>query len=125
VGLGPKGASEKPGGRQALPPRAIEPIRLRAAGDALGLAGVAQEPLHAPGLSQCKQRPPVDSGGLHGDGGDATGDEPVGEGGGEGAETAHGLGGAPRGHGNPVLGLANVDASGVGVVDLQGFGEQR
>jgi len=82
----------------ALPPRAIEPIGVGAAGDVRGLAGIAQEHLHAPGLSQCKQGNPGDPGGCHGDGGDATVDEPVGQGvevGGEGAETAYGWGGAP------------------------------
>jgi hypothetical protein len=33
------------------------------------------------------------------------------------------LGGAPRRHGAPVLGFADVDASSVGVADLEGFGE--
>src|SRR5205807_3383223 len=33
---------------------------------------------------------------------------------------AHGLGVAPRGHGDPVLGFADVDASGMGVADLEG-----
>ena len=126
VGGRPKGAREQPIGMQALQPLAIEPIGFRAARDALGWARVDQEHLQALGLSQFKQGNPVDPGGLHGDGGDATGEEPVGEGvegGGAGAETADGLGVAARGHGNPVLRLANVDASGVGVVDLEGVGE--
>ena len=126
VGLGPKGASEQPVGMQALQPLAIEPIGFRSAGDALGLAGIDQEDLHAPGFQEFKEGNPVDPGGFHGDGGDATVDEPVGQGvevGGEGAETAHGLGVAPRGHGDPVLGFADVDASGVGVADLEGVGE--
>jgi hypothetical protein len=41
----------------------------------------------------------------------------------QGAETAHGLGVAPRGHGAPVLSCANVDTCGVGVADLEGFSE--
>ena len=111
---------------QTLQPFAIEAIGFRAAGDTLGLAGSAQEHLPAPGFSQCKHRNPVDPGGCHGDGGDATVEEPVGEGvevRSEGAEPAHGLGVAPRGHSDPVLRLANVDASSVGVVDLEGVGE--
>ena len=126
VGVRPQGASEEPVGMPAVQPLAIAPIRLRSAGDTLGVAGIDQAPLHAPGLSQCQQGKPVDPGGLHGDGGDATGEEPVGagvEGSGAGAATAHGLGVAPRGHGNPVLGLTNVDARGVGVVDWKGVGE--
>ena len=35
---------------QTLQPRAIEAIGLRSAGDTLGLAGIDQEHLHAPGL---------------------------------------------------------------------------
>ena len=62
VGLGPKGASEKPVGMQALQPLAIEPIGFRSAGDTLGLAGIDQEHLQAPGFSQCKQGNPVDTG---------------------------------------------------------------
>ena len=53
--------------------------------------------------------------------------EPVGQGvevGGEGAETTHGLGVAPRGHGDPVLGFADVDARGMGVAELEGVGER-
>jgi hypothetical protein len=33
------------------------------------------------------------------------------------------MGGAPRGHGDPVLGFADVDARGVRVADLECFGE--
>ena len=62
VRFGPKGTSEEPVGMQALQPLAIEPIGFRSAGDALGLAGIDQEHLHAPGLSQCKQGNPVDTG---------------------------------------------------------------
>ena len=62
VGVRPKGASEEPVGMQALQPLAIEPIGFRSAGDTLGLAGVDQEHLHAPGFSQFKQGNPVDPG---------------------------------------------------------------
>src|SRR5215470_10912263 len=100
VGLGPTGPGEEPVGRQTLQPLAIEAIGCGSAGDTLGLAGSAQEHLPAPGFSQCKHRNPVDPGRCHGDGGDATVEEPVGqsvEGSREGAETAHGLGVASRG----------------------------
>jgi hypothetical protein len=50
VSGGPKGAREEPIGMQALQPLAIEPIRLGSAGDVLGLAGINQEHLHAPGF---------------------------------------------------------------------------
>jgi hypothetical protein len=126
VGLGSQGASEQPVGMQALQPLTSEPSSLWSAGGTLRLAGIDQEDLQAPGLSKCKQGHPVDTGGLHGDGGHATVDEPVGQGvevGGEGAETTHGLRVTTRGHGDPVLSFADVDASGVGVADLEGFGE--
>ena len=45
--------------------------------------------------------------------------------GGARAETAHGLGVATWRYGDPVLGFADVDAGGVGVADLECFGEQR
>jgi hypothetical protein len=62
VGLGPKGASEQAVGMQALQPLAIEPIGFRATGGTLGLPGVDEEDLHAPGLSQFEQGHPVDTG---------------------------------------------------------------
>ena len=47
---GAKGGGEEPVGMQALQPLAIETIGFRSAGDTLGLAGIDQEHLHAPGL---------------------------------------------------------------------------
>ena len=123
MGLGPKGASEQPVGMQALQPLAIESIGFRTAGSALGLTRINQEDLHATGFQEFEEGNPVDASGFHGDGGDAAVDEPVGqdvEVGGEGAETAYGLGGAIRGHGHPVLGFADVDAGGVRIEDLLG-----
>jgi hypothetical protein len=111
---------------QALEPLAVEPIGLRSTGDALGLAGIDQEHLHAARFQELKEGNPVDAGRFHRDGGDATVNEPVGQGvevGGERTETAHGLRVAPRRHGDPVLGFADVDARGVGVADLEGVGE--
>jgi len=63
---------------------------------------------------------PVDAGGLHGDGGDAAGGEPVGQGvevGGEGFELPHALafGVGPWGNGGEVGVGADIDAGGVGV----------
>ena len=63
-----------------LQPLAIEAIDFRSAGDTRGVAGIDQEHLQTSGLSQFKQGNPVDPGGCHGDSGDATVDEPVGEG---------------------------------------------
>ena len=112
---------------QALQPLASEPSGVRSAGSALRVAGIDQEDLHAPRLAQVEQGHPGDPGGFHGDGGHTTVNEPVGqgvEGGGEGAETTHGLGGAPRGPGDPMLGCAAVDARGMGVAELEGVGER-
>jgi len=110
----------------ALQPLAIEPIGFRSAGGALRLAGIHQQDLQTTRLQEREQRNPVDTGGFHGDGGHATVNEPVGQGvevGGAGAKTTHGLGVAPWGHGDPVLGFTNVDARSVRVADLESFGE--
>jgi len=111
---------------QALQPLAVEPIGFRATGGTLGLPRIDEEDLHAAGLQQLEQGNPVHPGRFHRDSGHATVNEPVGQSvevDGERTETAHGLGVAPRGHGDPVLGFADVDASGMGVADLEGVGE--
>ena len=90
------------------------------------MTGVDQEDLQATGFQEFEEGNPVDAGRFHGDGDHVTVNEPVGEGvevGGEGAKTAHGLGIAPWWHSHPVLSFADVDARGVGVADLEGFGE--
>jgi hypothetical protein len=117
-----EGPGKQPVSVQALEPLTVESIGLRSPGDALGLTRVDQQDLHASCFEELKEGNPVDAGRCHRDGGDATVDEPVSSGvevGGEGAETAYRLGVAPRGHGDPVLGLPDVDASGVGVADLE------
>ena len=123
---GSNGASEPPLAVQALSPLAIQPIGCGPAGGARGLAGIKQEHLPAPGLHKRKQRHPVAPCRCHGDGGHATVKEPVGEGvavGGARTKTAHGLRVAMWGHGDPVLGCADVDPRGVGVADLERVGE--
>ena len=125
---GTEGPGEQPLGVQALQPLAIEPIGFRPARDMRGLAGIAQEHLHATRFEELKEGNPVDAGRCQRDGGDATVNEPVGQGvevSRAGAETTHGLGGAPWRHGDPVLGFADVDARGMGVADLEGCGEPR
>ncbi|MBM3226800.1 MAG: hypothetical protein FJZ47_23800 [Candidatus Tectomicrobia bacterium] len=57
-----EGPGEQPVSVQALEPFTVEPIGLRSTGGALGLAGIDEEHLHAPGLSQFKQGNPVDPG---------------------------------------------------------------
>ena len=123
---GTQGPGEPPVGVQALPPLASEPLGLRSTGGARRLTGVDQEDLEASRLPECPAGHPVAAGRCHRDGGHATGTEPGGAGGagdGAGAETAPGLGGAPRRHGAPVRGVADVEARGLGVADLEGVGE--
>ena len=70
-----------------------------AAGDVFDVAGVDEQHLEATRFEDVVDRDPVDPGGFHGDAGDATGDEPVGEPlevGGEGPEGSDG-GGVPIG----------------------------
>jgi hypothetical protein len=113
-------------GVEALEPLAVEPIGVGPTGSALGLAGIDQEYLQAPGLQELKQGHPVHPGRCHRDGGHATVKEPVGQGvkvSGEGTETTHRLGVAPRRHGDPVLGFADVKARGMGVADLESVRE--
>ena len=96
-----------------------------AAGDVFDVAGVDEQDLQAPGFEDVVDRDPVDPGRFHGDAGDATGDEPVGEPlevGGEGPEGSDG-GGVPIGRdGHIVLGGATVDA---GDIDLDAFEHGR
>jgi hypothetical protein len=121
------GPGEQPVCVQAWEPRTVEPSSLRAARDTLGLTRIAPQALHAARCQERKEGHPGDAGRCPRDGGHATRQEPVGsgvKGGGARPETAHGLRVAPWGHGDPVLGCAEVDARGVGVADLEGFGEQ-
>ena len=107
-------------------PWAIMPVACGAPLDLLHLLRIDEEDLETPRLQERKEWDPIDPSRFHGDGGHATVNEPVGEGvevDGERAETAHGLGVAPRRHGDPMLGFADVDARGVGVADLEGVGE--
>ena len=112
-----------------------------AAGDVFDVAGVDEQHLEATRFEDVVDRDPVDvagvdeqhleatrfvdPGGFHGDAGDATGDEPVGEPlevGGEGPEGSDG-GGVPIGRdGHIVLGGATVDA---GDIDLDAFEHGR
>ena len=107
-----------------MPPLAVEPIGFRATGGTLGVPGIEAEDLPAAGLQPLAHGKPVAPGRCQRDGGHATTNEPVGQGvkgGGARAETAHGLGVAPRRPGDPGLGVADVEASGVGVADREGF----
>jgi hypothetical protein len=126
LGVWTEGPGEQPVGVQALQPLAIEPISLGPSRSALGLTRIDQEDLHPTGFQEFKEGNPVNAGRFHGDSGHTAVNEPVGQGvevGGAGAETAHGLRVAPRGHGHPVLGFTDVDTGGVGVANLECIGE--
>ena len=115
---GAEGRGAESVGVPAVQPWAVEPIGCGSSGGALGLTGIDQADLQATGLQECEEGHPGDAGRCHGDGDHATVKEPVGEGvevDGEGAETAHGLRVAPRGHGHPVLGFADIDPRSMGV----------
>ena len=88
------------------------------AGHVFDVAGVDEQDLQASGFEDVVDRDPVDAGGFHGDAGDATRDEPVGEAlevRGKGPEGLHGGGVPIRGNGDEVLGGTAVDA---GDIDL-------
>jgi hypothetical protein len=119
------GPGQPPGGGQALAPLPGASSGLRAPGDALGLTRGAPQARQAACCEERKAGHPGDAGRCQSDGGEATVAAPVSDGvevGGAGAATADRLGGAPRGHGAPGLGLPDVEASGVGGADLERIG---
>ena len=75
---GAKAAAQQPDRVQLAEPLAVLDVAL-AAGDVLDVAGIDQEDFEAAGFEDVVDRDPVDAGGFHGDAGDATRDEPVGE----------------------------------------------
>jgi hypothetical protein len=104
---------------ELLDPLTVEDVRL-AAGHVLHAARVHQAHLETALFEDLEEGDPVDAGGLHGDGGDAAGGEPVGEGvevGGEGVELPHVLAFGVGAWGNcGEVGMgADIDAGGVGV----------
>ena len=120
--VGAEGRSEQPIGVQALQPLAVEPIGFRSSGGAFGLTRVDQEDLQAARLQEFTHGNPGDPGGCHRHRGDAAVEEPVGEGievGGEGTEAADRLGSAIWWHGHPVLGFADIDPRGMGMVEWE------
>jgi hypothetical protein len=119
VGGRAEGAIEQAEGVELLDPLTVEHVSL-AARDVLHATGIDEADLEEAFFEDLEEGDPVDAGGLHGDGGDATGGEPVGEGvevGGEGFEFADVLPmgiGAGRDGGEVGVG-ADVDAGGMGV----------
>src|SRR3990172_9593807 len=76
--IGPEASAQEAKGVQLLDPLAVEDVGL-ATGHALDVAGVDWEPPHAPLLQDLVERDPVAPRGLHGDGVDSAGLEPVGQ----------------------------------------------
>jgi len=100
-----------------LDPLTIEAVGL-AAGDMLELAGFDEAGGEVGLFEHFKDGDPIDAGGFHGDGVDATLFEPGDEAfqiAGEGAEAAHGFGVAVGWDGGPNFLGANIEAGGVGV----------
>ena len=118
---------ERSGGAEAAAQQAdtvefAEPLTVLdvalAAGDVFDVAGVDEQDLQPAGFEDVVDRDPVDPGGFHGDAGDATGDEPIGEAFEVGGERPEGLDGrgVPIGRDRHiVLAGAAVDA---GDIDL-------
>ena len=111
-------AAQEPDTVQLTQPLTVLDIAL-AAGDVFDVAGVDEQDREPTRLEDVVDRDPIDAGGFHGDTGDATGDEPVGqplEVGGKGWERLH-RGRVPIGRdGHEMFGRATVDA---GDIDLQ------
>ena len=75
---GAKAAAQEPDTVQLAQPLTVLDIAL-ASGDVFDVPGVDEQHLDPPRLEDVVDRDPVDAGGFHGDAGDATRDEPVGE----------------------------------------------
>ena len=100
---------------QLLDPLAVEDVGL-ATGDILDVTGVDEEDLKATLLEDLKGGDPVDAGGLHGHGVDATGQEPIGQsmqGTGIGLEGPDGLGTTVFRHSGIDLSRADVETGGI------------
>ena len=114
---GAEAAAQEPDTVEVAEPLTILDVAL-AAGNVFDVAGVDEQDFQAAGFEDVVDRDPVDAGGFHGDAGDVTGDEPVGEAvevGGEGPERLDGGGIPIRRDSHVVLSGAAVDA---GDIDL-------
>src|SRR5579864_5811473 len=97
---------------QPLNPLAVVDVGLGATVDLGNRPSIDQKDLEASLLEEFIEGDPVDAGGLHGDGIDTTGSEPIGERleiGGEGVEAADRRGIAVGRNGNPMDTVVDVD----------------
>jgi len=120
---GAEGALEEAVSVELLDPLAVEDISL-AAGDVLDVSGVDEEDLKTAFIEDFKDGDPVDAGGLHGHGVDATGQEPIGQsmqGTGIGLEGPDGLGTTVFRHSGIDFRGADVETGGVEIDLLEGF----
>ena len=116
---GPEGAVEQSEGMESLDPLAVDDVGL-ASGNMLEATGVDQLDVEAAFFEDLEERDPINAGGLHGDGGDTTLGEPVGEGvevSGEGIEFSHvaAVGIRAWRHSDEVRVGSDVHAGGLGV----------
>ena len=123
-GGGPEAAAQQADTVELAQPLTVLDITLPTR-HVLDVAGVDEQDREPARLEDVVDRDPIDAGGFHGDTGDATGDEPVGqplEVGGEGPERLH-RGRVPIGRdGHEMVGRATVDA---GDIDLQALENRR
>jgi hypothetical protein len=110
---------------ELLEPSTIEAIRFGASWDILDVARIDQGDFEPARLQNLKQRNPVHPSGFHGNRGDATGLQPVGETmqvASKGTKFLDSLGVAISGHTDPMLLRPHIDASGVRMDDRQILG---
>src|SRR3954451_2053702 len=121
--LGPERLLQQAVAMQPLNPLAVVDVALGATVDLGYGPSIDQKDLEAAPLEELIEGDPVDAGGLHGDGIDAPGGEPIGERleiGGEGVEAADGLGIAVGRDGDPMDTVVDVDAGGPGILHREG-----
>lgn len=114
---GTKAGIEQPHRVKILEPLAVLDVGL-APGEMLAMTSVDQTDLHTGRIEDLEERNPIDAGGFHGDGPDATGFEPIAqlqECIGKGIKGADGFGISVGWNGDPDFASADVNAGGVRV----------
>jgi hypothetical protein len=120
---GAEGALKKAVRVELLDPLAVEDVGL-ATWDILDVSGVDEDDFKAAFIEDFKDGDPVDAGGLHGHGVDATGQEPIGQsmqGTGISLEGPDGLGATVFRHSGIDFGRADVETGSIEIDLLEGF----